>query len=128
MGGIGHRDGQGNTNFLVVDSKTRRSDIEDKFNELISRSDIGVIIIAQHTADSIRHALNAYTETGQVIPTILEAPTKDHPINDDILGEILIILVLNVAAAEVAIGLALLILYYRIRGSIASRHIYLLKG
>ena len=48
-------------------------------------------------------------------------------INDDILGEILIILVLNVAAAEVAIGLALLILYYRIRGSIASRHI-LLKG
>ena len=49
-------------------------------------------------------------------------------INDDILGEILIILVLNVAAAEVAIGLALLILYYRIRGSIASRHIYLLKG
>jgi V-type H+-transporting ATPase subunit F len=79
LAGIGHRDGQGNTNFLVVDSKTRRSDIEDKFNELISRTDIGVIIIAQHTADSIRHALNAYTETGQVIPTILEVPTKDHP-------------------------------------------------
>ena len=42
LAGIGHRDGQGNTNFLVVDSKTRRSDIEDKFNELISRTDIGV--------------------------------------------------------------------------------------
>jgi V-type H+-transporting ATPase subunit F len=79
LAGIGHRDGQGNTNFLVVDSKTRRSDIEEKFTELTSRSDIGVIIIAQHTADSIRHALNAYTETGQVIPTILEVPTKDHP-------------------------------------------------
>jgi len=33
-----------------------------------------------------------------------------------------------VAAAEVAIGLAFLIVYYRLRGTIESKHIYLTKG
>jgi NADH:ubiquinone oxidoreductase subunit K len=33
-----------------------------------------------------------------------------------------------VAAAEVAIGLALLIVYYRLRGTIDTKYIYLSKG
>lgn len=47
---------------------------------------------------------------------------------DDILGQIFILFILAVAAAEVAIGLAFLILYYRLRGTISSKYIYLLKG
>ena len=47
---------------------------------------------------------------------------------DDILGQIFILFILAVAAAEVAIGLAFLILYYRLRGTISSKYIYLVKG
>lgn len=47
---------------------------------------------------------------------------------DDFLGQIFILFILMVAAAEVAIGLAFLIVYYRLRGTIESKHIYLTKG
>ena len=47
---------------------------------------------------------------------------------DDILGQIFILFILAVAAAEVAIGLAFLILYYRLGGTISSKYIYLVKG
>lgn len=47
---------------------------------------------------------------------------------DDIFGQIVILFILMVAAAEVAIGLAFLIVYYRLRGTIESKHIYLTKG
>jgi len=38
---------------------------------------------------------------------------------DDIIGQIFALLILSVAAAESAIGLAIFILHYRIRGDIA---------
>jgi NADH-quinone oxidoreductase subunit K len=38
------------------------------------------------------------------------------------------LLVLTVAAAESAIGLAILVIYYRIRGTIAIEFIDLMKG
>ena len=38
---------------------------------------------------------------------------------DDIYGQLFSLFILTVAAAESAIGLAIIILYYRIRGSIA---------
>jgi len=47
---------------------------------------------------------------------------------DDIIGQIFAIFVLTVAAAESAIGLALLVVYYRVRGTIAVEFINLLKG
>lgn len=47
---------------------------------------------------------------------------------DDILGQLFALLILTVAAAESAIGLAILIIYYRIRGAIAIELINLIKG
>ena len=47
---------------------------------------------------------------------------------DDIFGQIFAIFVLTVAAAESSIGLAILVLYYRIRGTISIEFINLLKG
>lgn len=47
---------------------------------------------------------------------------------DDFFGQIFVLFILMVAAAEVAIGLAFLIVYYRLRGTIESKHVYLTKG
>ena len=47
---------------------------------------------------------------------------------DDIVGQIFALFVLTVAAAESAIGLALLVVYYRVRGSLSVELINLLKG
>lgn len=47
---------------------------------------------------------------------------------DDMIGQIFALLVLTVAAAESAIGLAILVVYYRIRGTIAVEFINLMKG
>jgi len=47
---------------------------------------------------------------------------------DDVLGQIFVLFILMVAAAEVALGLAFLILYYRLRGTLESKYIYLTKG
>ena len=47
---------------------------------------------------------------------------------DDFMGQIIALLVLTVAAAESAIGLALLVIYYRIHGNISITQLNLLKG
>ncbi len=47
---------------------------------------------------------------------------------DDIMGQMFALLVLTVAAAEAAIGLAILVVYYRVRGSISVENIHLLRG
>ena len=77
LAGAGHVDGQGRKNFLVVDTKTRRIDIEEKFNELTGRTDICMVLLTQGVAEEIRYAVNAYILSGKVIPTILEVPAKD---------------------------------------------------
>ena len=46
----------------------------------------------------------------------------------DLMGQVFAMLVLTVAAAEAAIGLAILVVYYRNRGSIAVEDINLMKG
>jgi NADH-quinone oxidoreductase subunit J len=46
----------------------------------------------------------------------------------DLVGQVYALLVLTVAAAEAAIGLAILVAYYRNRGSIAVEDINLMKG
>lgn len=47
---------------------------------------------------------------------------------DNIIGQIFTMMVLTVAAAESAIGLAIFVAYYRIRGTIAVSSLNLLKG
>jgi NADH-quinone oxidoreductase subunit K len=46
----------------------------------------------------------------------------------DLVGQIFAMLVLTVAAAEAAIGLAILVVYFRNRGTIAVEDINLMKG
>ena len=46
----------------------------------------------------------------------------------DLTGQIFAMLVLTVAAAEAAIGLAIIVVYFRNRGSIAVEDINLMKG
>ena len=47
---------------------------------------------------------------------------------DDLIGQLFALLVLTVAAAESAIGLALLVVYYRVRGTISVEFINYIKG
>ena len=47
---------------------------------------------------------------------------------DDVLGQVFALFVLTVADAESAIGLALLVVYYRIRGTIQVEYINLIRG
>lgn len=47
---------------------------------------------------------------------------------DNLIGQIFTIMILTIAAAESAIGLAILVAYYRIRGTIAVRSLNLLRG
>mmetsp|Transcript_56928 Transcript_56928/g.160686 ORF Transcript_56928/g.160686 Transcript_56928/m.160686 type:complete len:134 (-) Transcript_56928:105-506(-) len=79
LAGIGHVDGQGKKNFLMVDAKTHRKDMVEKFQELTQRKDISMIFITQTCADTIRDAVDAYSGTAQVIPAVLEIPSKEHP-------------------------------------------------
>ena len=47
---------------------------------------------------------------------------------DNLIGQIFTIMILTVAAAETAIGLAILVAYYRIRGTIAVRSLNILRN
>ena len=46
----------------------------------------------------------------------------------DLVGQVFALFVLTVAAAEAAIGLAILVIYFRNRGSIAVEDVNLMKG
>ncbi len=46
----------------------------------------------------------------------------------DLVGQIFTMFILTVAAAEASIGLAILVVYFRNRGSIAVEDIHLMKG
>ncbi|HYB10121.1 MAG TPA: NADH-quinone oxidoreductase subunit NuoK [Alphaproteobacteria bacterium] len=47
---------------------------------------------------------------------------------NDLVGQVFALFVLSVAAAEAAIGLAILVIYFRNRGSIAVEDINVMKG
>merc|ERR1711879_940163 len=79
LAGVGHVDGQGKKNFLIVDGKTHQKAVEEKFHELTARKDVAMILITQTCANDIRYAIEAYGETGQVVPTVLEIPSKETP-------------------------------------------------
>jgi NADH-quinone oxidoreductase subunit K len=46
----------------------------------------------------------------------------------DLVGQVFALMILTVAAAEAAIGLAIVVVYYRNRGSIAVEDINMMKG
>ena len=48
--------------------------------------------------------------------------------HQDLVGQVFAMFVLTVAAAEAAIGLAILVVYFRNRGSIAVEDINMMKG
>lgn len=75
LAGVGHRTAQG-SNFLIVKQDTQLPQIEEAFQNLTARDDVGIILINQHIANSIRHVLKDYNAT---IPTVLEIPSKEHP-------------------------------------------------
>ncbi len=75
LAGIGHRTAN-SSNFLIVKADTKLQQVEEAFQEYTSREDIGIILINQHVANSIRHVLKDYHAT---IPTVLEIPSKEHP-------------------------------------------------
>jgi NADH-quinone oxidoreductase subunit K len=47
---------------------------------------------------------------------------------DDRIGQIFALLILTVAAAESSIGLGLLVVYYRVKGSVSIESINLMRG
>lgn len=47
---------------------------------------------------------------------------------DDVVGQVFSLYVLTVAAAESAIGLAILVVYFRVRGTIAMESMSLMHG
>ena len=47
---------------------------------------------------------------------------------NDLVGQVFAVFILTVAAAEAAIGLAILVIYFRSRGSIAVEDINMMKG
>merc|ERR1711860_268243 len=79
LAGVGHVDGAGKKNFMVVDSKTNTREIEEMFHDLTTRKDICMVLITQGVADMIRLAADNYGASGQVVPTILEIPSKEPP-------------------------------------------------
>jgi V-type H+-transporting ATPase subunit F len=74
LAGIGERS-ETSRNFFII-TKEEKCQIEDIFNSLIIRKDIGIILISQHIAEIIRETLDNYTE---IIPTVLEIPSKNFP-------------------------------------------------
>ena len=53
---------------------------------------------------------------------------KDAAGHSDLTGQVFTLLILTVAAAEAAIGLAIVVIYFRNRGSIAVDDINIMKG
>jgi V-type H+-transporting ATPase subunit F len=72
---VGHRTATG-SNFLIVNQDTQQKIVEETFQGFSTREDVGIILINQHVANTIRHILKDYNAT---IPTVLEIPSKEHP-------------------------------------------------
>merc|ERR1712154_706596 len=76
LGGIGEMNKNRQPNFLVVNTETPMSDIEDCLKAFIKRDDIDIILINQNVAEMVRHVIDGHTAP---VPAILEIPSKDHP-------------------------------------------------
>lgn len=75
LAGVGERN-ENSRNFFIVNNDTDKLEIEEMFKGLVSRKDVGIILISQHIAEMIREVLDEYEE---IIPTVLEIPSKNYP-------------------------------------------------
>lgn len=78
--GMGERNLKNQTNFFIVDKDTHDEQIEQTLRDMLSRHDIGIILISQNIAERVR---NIIVEHEKVLPTILEIPSKDTPYEAD---------------------------------------------
>ena len=76
LAGIGQRDAAG-ANFLVVDAKMPPADVAAFFGSLLARGDVGLIIVSQPVADSIRATVVAHTAT---IPMVRRSAARSNAV------------------------------------------------
>ena len=74
--GMGERNRKGQCNFCIVNKDTTDGDIDKALRELLARTDIGIVLVGQEVAERVR---NVITEHEEIIPTILEIPSKNNP-------------------------------------------------
>ena len=79
LAGAGQVDAQGRSNFISVTPNTRLSDIETAFTSYTTNPNVSIVLVTQTVAAQIRHLIDEYTKSGQVVPTILEIPSKETP-------------------------------------------------
>ncbi|OQV14615.1 putative V-type proton ATPase subunit F [Hypsibius exemplaris] len=76
LGGVGELNRAKQANYFIVAKDTPVAETEEAFKAFTRRDDIGIVLILQNIAETIRYAIDAYKQT---IPTVLEVPSKDHP-------------------------------------------------
>lgn len=77
--GIGQRDVRGDTNYMIVNNETTDQQLEEKMQSFLNRSDIGIILIAQSSAERVRNMIVEHNENEErILPTVLEIPSKDQ--------------------------------------------------
>eukprot|EP01108_Squamamoeba_japonica_P006060 TRINITY_DN4886_c0_g1_i1.p1 TRINITY_DN4886_c0_g1~~TRINITY_DN4886_c0_g1_i1.p1 ORF type:complete len:125 (-),score=32.93 TRINITY_DN4886_c0_g1_i1:16-390(-) len=76
LAGVGAVDARNQANYLIVDKNTKHSAIEAAFGKFTSSPNVGILLISQPVAESIRYLVSKHTK---LIPTILEIPTKEEP-------------------------------------------------
>ena len=74
--GMGERTKDGKCNYVIVDKEKTDQELEKDLKDMLTRPDIGVIMISQTVAERVRHIISEHEE---IIPTILEIPSKEAP-------------------------------------------------
>ena len=79
--GIGERGGkEGQRNYMVCNKDTTDQQLEEGFNKMVVRTDIGVILISQSLAERVRNMIVEHqNDEEKLLPTVLEIPAKDAP-------------------------------------------------
>lgn len=80
LGGIGELTANQEPNYFVVDSHTTDQEIEDAYQNFLSRKDIGIILITRANACRI----HSPHKTCKVLPAVIEIPDKNGPYTIDI--------------------------------------------
>ncbi|KAI1711636.1 ATP synthase (F/14-kDa) subunit domain-containing protein [Ditylenchus destructor] len=76
LGGIGQLNKARKPNYFIVDKNTSVTEIEETFQNFVSREDIAIILINQHIAEIIRYTVDQHKAS---IPAVLEIPSKEMP-------------------------------------------------
>eukprot|EP00761_Pharyngomonas_kirbyi_P012340 gb/GECH01012367.1/.p1 GENE.gb/GECH01012367.1/~~gb/GECH01012367.1/.p1 ORF type:complete len:121 (+),score=30.90 gb/GECH01012367.1/:1-363(+) len=80
LAGVAEMNRKNEPNYLMVDSETSPSEIQQAFKKFTSRKDIAILLINQDIADDIRDLLQSYN---RIIPAILEIPSANSKYDPD---------------------------------------------